>query len=163
MAENKEQHYLLLQQLLEQNRVSEALVELKLLLSAHPEEGRAYALQGHLLWHRLKDLAGAEAAFRQAMRYVPELPALYYDFGALLLSLDKNTETIAVLNKALEVRGIEKERVFRMMGQLYEREQRWTDAIDYYTRALLYSLSESFVLECRKDLLRVKMKMQLPG
>jgi hypothetical protein len=47
------------------------------------------------------------------------------------------------------------------MGQVYEKEKRWSEAVDHYTQSILFSFSDEFVLELRKDLMRVRMKMQL--
>jgi hypothetical protein len=77
------------------------------------------------------------------------------------MRLEKHTETVAVLNRALEVKGIEKDRIHRLMGQVYEKEMRWSEAVEQYTQAILLSFSEEFVLDVRKDLMRIKMKMQL--
>jgi cytochrome c-type biogenesis protein CcmH/NrfG len=161
MSSAQNHQHLEIRHLLKQGRIGDALAALELLLAANPDDGRAHALLGKLLMRDVGDYAQAESAFRSALRFSPALPALYYDFAELLIRMDKPTETIAVLNKALEVQGIEKERIHRMMGQVFEREQRWSDAVDSYTRAVMHSLSESFVQECHKDMLRVRMKMQL--
>jgi tetratricopeptide (TPR) repeat protein len=161
MSNASQQQHLVVRRLLDQGRVGDALAELELMLSANAEDGKAHALYGSLQMREAGDYPAAEAAFRLALRYSPTLPALYYDFAELLIRMDKPTETIAVLNKALEVQGIEKERIHRLMGQVFEREQRWSDAVESYTRAIMHSLSETFVQECRKDMLRVRMKMQL--
>lgn len=77
------------------------------------------------------------------------------------MRLEKHTETIAILNRALEVKGIEKDKIHRLMGQVYEKEKRWSEGVEHYTQAILFSFSDEFVLDVRKDLMRVRMKMQL--
>jgi tetratricopeptide (TPR) repeat protein len=73
--------------------------------------------------------------------------------------MDKGTESVAVLNKALEVPGIDKDKIYSLFGKLYERQAKWEDAIEYYTKAILYSLSDLTLVEYRKDVERVKFKM----
>ncbi len=161
MADTHTTHLISIQQLLAQGKAGEALSELQVLLSRNPEHGRAQALYGHILLNHLVDYSAAEEAFRIALRHAPTYPALYYDYGELLLRLDKGTELIAVLNKSLEVPGVEKDKVYRLFGMLYERESKWEDAISYYTKALLYALSDINVAAYRNDVIRVQGKMNL--
>ncbi len=161
MADTSLQQLISIQQQLDQGRVAESLAEVQLLIARHPEQGRAHALLGHILLHYVKDYTGAEESFRVAMRQSPSYPDLYYDYGLLLLRLDKSTETVAVLNKSLEVPGIEKDKIYRILGMLYERENKWNDAIEYYTKAIIYSLSDVDGTLYRKDVERVKGKMNI--
>lgn len=95
------------------------------------------------------------------MRHAPGYAPLYIDYAEVLMRLEKHAETVAILNRALEVKGIEKDRIHRLMGQVYEKEKRWSEAVDHYTKAILLSFSDVFVLEVRKDMMRVKLKMGL--
>lgn len=159
MADTNVQQLIVIQQYLDQGRIGEALGELLVLLARQPEHGRAQAIYGKILMLSLKDYQSAEEAFKVAMRHAAAYPDLYYDFGELLLRMDKGTESVAVLNKALEVPGIDKDKIYGLFGKLYERQAKWEDAIEYYTKAILYSLSDLTVEEYRKDVERVKLKM----
>lgn len=161
MSANRDQQHLQVRQLLEQGRIADCLTELQLMTSMDPEDGKAQALLGRVQLRHLDDLEGAESSFRLAMRNAPTYAPLYVDYAELLMRLEKHTETIAVMNRALEVKGIEKDRIHRLMGQVFEKEKRWAEAVDHYTQSILFSFSEEFVLEVRKDLMRVRMKMQL--
>jgi len=161
MAETNAQQLIVIQQHLDQNRPGDALAELQVLLARQPEHGRAQAMYGKLLMNYLKDFQAAEEAFRIAMRQAAAYPDLYYDYGELLLRTDKGTESVAVLNKALEVPGIEKDKIYELFGKVYERQAKWDDAIDYYTKAILYSLEDLTVERYRKDVERVKLKMNM--
>lgn len=161
MSANQDQQHLQVRQLLQQGRIADCLSELQLMTARDPEDGKAHALFGHLQLRHLEDMEAAESSLRLAMRYAPTYPPLYLDYAELLMRLEKHTETIAVLNRALEVKGIEKDRIHRLMGQVYEKEKRWSEAVDHYTQSILQSFSEEFVLEVRKDLMRIRMKMQL--
>jgi len=161
MSEHTATQLLLIQQHLEQGKVGEALAELQVMIARHPEHGKAQAMAGSIYLHQLQDFTAAEDAFRIAMRQAPAYPTLYYDYGTLLLRLDKATETVAVLNKSLEVPGIEKDKIYQLFGNLYEREKKWEEAIEYYTKAIFYSLSDLDVTRYQNDLNRVKIKMNL--
>lgn len=161
MADIQAQQLIRIQQLLKEGQAGEALAELQVLLARSPDHGRGQALYGHILLWLLLDYPAAEEAFRIAMRQSPAYPDLYYDYGELLLRLDKGTEMVAVLNKALEVPGIEKDRIYRLFGQLYEREKKWEDALEYYTRAIFHTLSTLTGSAYRDDVERVKGKMNV--
>lgn len=161
MADTNAQQFLIVQQHLEQGRVGEALSDLQVWLLRHPEDGKAQALYGQILFQYLSDFTAAEEAFRISMRLTPAFPDLYYGYAALLLRLDKGTETVAVLNRSLEVPGIEKDRIYQLFGRLYEREGKWEDAMEYFLKAVFYSFEEAKVAEYRKDVERVRSKMNL--
>lgn len=146
-----------IQLLLDKGLEAEALSELQVLLARQPDAGAARALLGRLLMIRLQDMAGAEEAFKQALRTAPNYGPLYYDYGALLIQSDKATEAVAILNRSLEVAGIEKDKIYRLFGQLYERQAKWDDALEYYRLALMWSLEDPGLFE--QDLERVKRKM----
>lgn len=161
MSDTSTQQILTILQLLEQNRAGEALAEIQVLLARSPDHGKAQALYGHILMTYLKDYAAAEEAFRIAMRQAPTYVDLYYSYGELLIILDKGTETVAVLNKALEVPGIAKNKIYQLFGQLYERQSAWNDAVEYYTKAIFYSLNDLEVAQYQAAITRVKGKMGL--
>lgn len=145
--------------LLDKGLEAEALSELQVLLARQPDAGAARALLGRLLMINLHDMAGAEEAFKQALRTAPNYGPLYYDYGALLIQSDKGTEAVAILNRALEVAGIEKDKIYRLFGNLYERQAKWEDALEYYRMALMWSLESPEIFE--KDLERIRRKMAL--
>lgn len=146
-----------IQLLLDKGLEAEAFSELQLLLTRQPELGVARAWMGRLLMIRLQDFAGAEEAFKQALRSAPNYGPLYYDYGTLLIQSDKATEAVAILNRALEVAGIEKDKIYRLFGNLYERQAKWDDALEYYRLALMWSLESPEIFE--KDIERIRRKM----
>jgi tetratricopeptide (TPR) repeat protein len=144
--------------LLEKGLVVECVQELSTLLARQSEHGRANALLGHLQLRYFKDFAAAEEAFKIAMRNAASFPDLYIDYAFLLLQVERYTETIAVINKGLEVPGIAKDKLFQIFGHLYERQSKWDDAVEYYTQALLYTLSNDSLKEYEGDIVRVGVK-----
>ena len=93
------------------------------------------------------------------MRNAPADPELYVDYGELLLRLDKATETVAILNRALEVPGVEKDKIFRIFSQLYERQSKWDDALEYNAKALMFTLNDEMTQQCLQDQERIRRKM----
>ena len=158
MIEAAEKQILNAQLLLDKGLVVECVNELSNVLARNPENGRAQALLGHLQLRYFKDFAAAEEAFKIAMRNAASFPDLYIDYAFLLLQVERFTETIAVINKGLEVPGISKDKLFQIFGNLYERQSKWDDAIEYYIQALIYTLNNDSLKEYEGDLKRVEAK-----
>lgn len=146
-----------IQQLLENGKEAEAMSELQVLLARQPDSGVARALLGRILMQRMLDVSAAEETFKLALRTAPNYAPLYYDYGKLLIQSDKATEAVAILNRALEVAGVEKDKIYRLFGQLYERQAKWEDALEYYRLGLMWSLEVPDSFE--KDMERVRRKM----
>jgi len=144
---------------LRSGRVAEGLSELQILMTRYADDGRVQCLYGYALTNYLEDFPAAEEAYRQALRTVPGYVELYYDYIALLLRMDKPTEAIAILNRGMQVPGIEKDLLYRLMGQVYERESRWQDAIEQYGLALQYTFDQDRIALYIKDIERVKLKL----
>ena len=158
MKEATDSQILKAHRLLSEEKVEECLQELSLVLARQPENGSAQALLGHLRMRYFKNFQSAEEAFKVAMRQSANHPELYYDYAELLVMLERYTETVAVLNKGMEVPGIEKDKLYRLFGRLNERQEKWDDAIDFYTKALLYTFFEEMIAKCNADINRCNMK-----
>jgi Tfp pilus assembly protein PilF len=68
MSDNIATQLLVIQQLLEQGKVGEALAEVQVIIARYPEQGKAQAMLGSIYLHHLADFTAAEEAFRIAMR-----------------------------------------------------------------------------------------------
>lgn len=159
MADTYAQTLLLIQEHLAQGRTGAALSELQLLLARQADHGKAQALYGHILFRHLHDFSGAEEAFRIAMRNAPADPDLYIDYAELLFRLDKATETVAILNRALEVPGVEKDQIYRIFSLLYERQAKWDDAVEYNAKAFMFTVNDEMIQLCENDRERIRRKM----
>lgn len=148
-------------ELLKSGRLEEAFAEINLLLPRFPDSGRLQALHGEVLFRYFRQFEQAEEAFRKAMRADGDDPALYPEYAALLLQGGKYTEVVAVLNRAMEVPLVPKEKIFALFGQLYERQQNWEEAIEYYSKAALFTLDNEEMEKFLNDRLRVARKKAL--
>lgn len=147
--------------LLKDGQVEECINELSLLLIRYPNHGRGNALLGRLYLRHLSDYTQAEECFNQALRFDPLYPELYYDFAELLIQLEKHTGAIAVLNKGFEIPGIEKEKMLRLFGLVYEKQQSYDQAITYYTDGIVQSMSETAIKKLQSDIQRCLLKKRI--
>jgi tetratricopeptide (TPR) repeat protein len=158
MINASEKQFFLASRLLKEGQVEECMNELSLLLIRYPDHGRGNALLGHLFMRHLSDYSQAETCFNQALRFDPLYPELYYDFAELLILIEKHTEAIAVLNKAFEIPGIEKNKLYRWTGMIYEKQKDFDQAILNYTQAIYDSFSDTFIQLLKSDIKRCLMK-----
>ncbi|CAN5376247.1 hypothetical protein BH11BAC2_BH11BAC2_24910 [soil metagenome] len=158
MIDPTEKQYLKARSLLSEGKPDEAVQELSLILALQPDNGKGQALLGHLMFRYFKDYVGAENAFRNAIKQAPTYAELYIDYAEMLLVLERYTETVAILNKSLEVPGIEKDKVNRLFGMLYERQTKWDEAIAYYNKSLIFTFSNEDLKIYEADIARCLMK-----
>jgi predicted Zn-dependent protease len=149
---------LLVKDLIKAGRLEEAFREFNALLARHADNGRVQALYGKMLFRYFSRIEEAEEAFRKAMRTEGSDVELYLDFAALLLQAGKYTDMVPVLNRALEIPLISKEEIFALFGQLYERQRNWDEAVEYYSRAALHTLSAESMEHYLADRARVMKK-----
>jgi tetratricopeptide (TPR) repeat protein len=158
MIETADKQFYKIRTLLLEGRTDDALLELDLLLARQPDFGKGQALLGRLLFRFFQNFTTSEEAFRKAMKHSPDYPELYFDYSELLLQLERFTETVAVLNKAMEIPGIEKDKVYFIFGKLYERQLKWDEAINYYGQALQYTFSDEVLKDCDAAIARCLKK-----
>lgn len=158
MISASDKQFFLASRLLKEGHIEECINELSLLLIRYPDHGRGNALLGRLYLRYLSDYTKAEECFLQALRFDPLYPELYYDFAELLIHLEKYTEAIAVLNKGFEIPGIEKNKLYRWTGMIYEKQKDFDQAILNYTQAIYDSFSDAFIQLLNSDIKRCLIK-----
>jgi tetratricopeptide (TPR) repeat protein len=158
MINASDKQFFLASRLLKEGQIEECINELSLLLIRYPDHGRGNALLGRLYLRHLSDYTKAEECFLQALRFDPLYPELYYDFAELLIQIEKYTEAIAVLNKGFEIPGIEKNKLYRWTGMIYEKQKDFDQAILNYTQAIYDSFSDAFIQLLKSDIKRCLMK-----
>jgi tetratricopeptide (TPR) repeat protein len=161
MINASDKQFFLASRLLKEGQVEECINELSLLLIRFPDHGRGNALLGHLFMRHLSNYNQAEECFNKALRFDPLYAELYYDFAELLIHLEKYTEAIAVLNKGFEIPGIEKEKLLRLFGLVYEKQQNYDQAITYYTDGIIQSMSETAIKKLQGDIQRCMLKKRI--
>ena len=141
MINNAEKEFLTVRDLLREGKAGESLEQLNLVLTRYPDFGKAQAFLGHIHFRYFRDYVKAEEILKAAMVHSAHYDEVYYDYAELLLVTEKYTETVAVLNKSLEVSGIKKEKIYLLFGKLYERQGRYDEAVEYYNKGMLYTFS----------------------
>lgn len=128
------------------------------LIARYPDFGKAHALLGIIYLISFEDHTQAEAYFKQAMILTPAYSSTYLHYAELLFSQERYTEQVAVLNKGLETPGMDKDKVYHLLGLMHERQKQFDDAFENFQKALLYSVDDKDILKYQKAIERCLMK-----
>lgn len=127
--------------LLKEGDFSLAFEVLSEILQKFPDHGVAHALIGHLYKEYGQDNVKAEQFLKKAIQLSPAHLDSYVRLADLFLWQERNNELIALLNKALEVPGPIKDKVYEKFGLMNELQLKFDDAIVHYRKAISNSLS----------------------
>jgi tetratricopeptide (TPR) repeat protein len=148
-------------ELIRNNRISEAIELLEGIISQAPDYGKAYNHLGWLYETKLKNIPAAESMYKQCLAYNPDYPPVYLNLSIALSSLGKYEELKPHLEKALSIPGVEKAAIYNEYGIMYELEQEYTTAIENYKQAIRYSLSDLNVETYSKSIDRCRNKRDI--
>jgi Tfp pilus assembly protein PilF len=143
--------------LIHEGHVAKALEILDSITRQKPDYGKAY---NHLAWiyeHKYYHYAKAETLYRTALAYSPEYAPIYSNYANLLLTMRKFSDLEALLEKARHVPGTCFATIYYLYGIMYELQQQYALAIEYFQKAIADSLSdddldlyESSIKRCEK-------------
>lgn len=138
--------------------VSEALDILLELVGIYPEFGKAFFVMGNIYSNSFNDFSSAETFYKKAISLSPEFSATYLAYAETLIQQERFTETIAVLNKSLEIPGVKKDKANYLFGVMYELQAKFEDAVNCYKKAIAVTLSEEIIAQCEKAMNRCNLK-----
>jgi uncharacterized protein (AIM24 family) len=140
-------HYNKGRELFEARRFEDAERQLEEAYLLRPRDPRVLNLLG-LVYYRGEKLAKAEEVYRKLIAESPEAHTLHYNLGLVCFKLGRLDEAEAAFVKALELtQGNPKINFY--LGSIYERQQRYKDAIYQYRQAGAHILVQR--LEGRMD------------
>jgi len=145
-------------ELIRNNKIADAVLLLENIINQTPDYGKAYNHLGWIYETKFKDVLKAEKMYKQCLAYNPDYPPVYLNLSIVLSLLSKFEEQEALLNKALEVPGIEKSGIINELGILYELKLDYNKAIEYYKSAIKQSLSDKNIETYLKSIDRCRLK-----
>lgn len=122
--------------------INEAADLLNQVNTRFPDYGRAYSVLGSLYHKQLQDYINAENLYRKGINLSPEYSPAYIGLAEILLLHERYPELIALLNKAIEIPGIQKDKVFEQFGRMNELQMKLEEAIGYFKKAIYYSFRD---------------------
>lgn len=134
------------EKLLQDRLIHEAADLLNQLNTRFPEYGRAYSVLGFIYTHHIHDFSNAESLFKRGINLSPEYPPSYIGLAEILLLQERYPELIAILNKAIEIPGVQKDKVYELFGRMNELQMKLEEATSYYKKAIHYSFRDEDIL-----------------
>jgi tetratricopeptide (TPR) repeat protein len=140
---------------------TEAVKKLEEILHQDPDFGKAYNHLGWLHETQFRNLEKAEDFYKLAVAKSPTYPAAYYNYAILLSTLERFDDLDNLLKKALEVKGIEKAKIYNEYGIMFEQIGEYEKAIRFYTDAAKSTLNKDMLNTAKDSIERCKVKTSL--
>lgn len=161
LFEHPEEYFFEADRLINEDQVNEAAVVLRELVTRFPDFGKAYNHLGFLYETKYRDPAQAEIYYKKCLELAPDYPALYLNYSVLLSSQERYSELESLLEKGLEVPGINKAKLYYEVGIMRETKAEFDQAVDAYRKSIQFSFVEGDIALYQSAIQRVETKKGL--
>lgn len=104
------------------------------IISEYPDYGRAHNHLGWLYERKLRYFSKAEEHYKAGLRFAPDYPATWINYGYFLAMEERYDELEKHLFQAIEVRGISKPFIYSELANMYEMKHMYDEATKYYKK-----------------------------
>ncbi len=156
-----EEKFLQADQLISDNRLSDAAKLLEAILAEAPDFGKAHNHMGWLFETKFKNYTRAEEHYRLALKFSPDYTSAYYNYCYLLSSLRRYDELEIMLNRAIKVNGISYATIYNEYGLMREMQGYLDDAIHYFKLHIKNSFDTKSIESAAESIRRCERKKQL--
>jgi tetratricopeptide (TPR) repeat protein len=143
------------------NEYTEAFKKCEAILFEEPDHAPAHNSMGWIFKTQFDDYARAENHFLMAMKMAPMYPHPYFHYATLLTDLERWEDLDLHLSFCVEIATLDKCWIHSKRAAMYELLQNYTDAINNYERAILFSLSDDKIKNYREDIERCYLKQEI--
>ena len=158
-----EEKFLQADQLIAENKLSEAAKMLEAILEEAPDFGKAHNHMGWLFETKFKNFQRAEEHYRLALKFSSDYTAAYYNYCYLLSSLRKFDELEKLLERAIAVSGISYATIYNEYGLMREMQGLLDDAIHYFKLHIKNSFDVKTIETAADSIKRCQRKKELLG
>lgn len=148
-------------QQIKDGQVVEAFDTLTYILEQDVEYGKAYNHLGWLYETKYKNYAKAEECYRLALKYAPDYLAIYINYAILLSTIEKFDELEKLLEKSLQIPGINKAKVWNEYAIMYEVQEKYDKAVEAYRKSIRFSLNNEDITRYEQSIERCRKKQNL--
>lgn len=156
-----EEKFLKADQLIAENKLSEAAKMLEDILEEAPDFGKAHNHMGWLFETKFKNFQRAEEHYRLALKFSPDYTAAYYNYCYLLSALRKFDELENLLKHAIAVSGISYATIYNEYGLMREMQGHLDDAIHYFRLHIKNSFDTKSIETAAESIKRCERKKEL--
>jgi tetratricopeptide (TPR) repeat protein len=139
-------------------QMDEALEALEYGLSHDPEHPGLLTLQGDIYFRDLEQFVQALECYELALLSNPSFIPVYYSFLQLALKLDMHTRVEKLIDAAKKTAGINPARIAYYQSLLYEKLNRYADAVNNLRLAEKYSQCKEEYAFIEKEIERIEQK-----
>ena len=148
-------------QLISENKITEAKELLFELLSEYPDYGRAHNHLGWMYNVKFNNFPKAKNHLELALKYASDYHATYSNYAYLLIDMNLYEEMITFGKKVVDNQIADPATIFNKMGQAYELKGDLMLAHKYYKLGTTKTLNNNFLNELYASINRIKGKMSL--
>jgi tetratricopeptide (TPR) repeat protein len=147
--------------LLNEKAIEEGYNMLTSIIQEAPDFGKAYNHLGWIYETKYKDYAGAERNYKRALECSPEYCATYYNYAVVLSALRRWDDLTALLNKALDIPGMNRSTIHNEFGIMYETQGKFKEAIDSYKNYASTTFVNKQLDTAKESIERCRRKMEI--
>jgi tetratricopeptide (TPR) repeat protein len=147
--------------LIKDNLLSEAVNFLNDILAEAPDFGKAHNHLGWIYETKIKDYTKAEEHYKLALKFSPEYTATYYNYSILLSTLRRYNELLTLLDKAVNIAGINLATIYNEYAIMYESQGKYDEAIKYYKLYVQNSYDNKMIETAADSITRCKRKKEI--
>ncbi|GAB4251759.1 MAG: hypothetical protein Kow0079_05990 [Vicingaceae bacterium] len=141
--------------------IEQAHKTLEDILKMDPTFGKAHNHLGWLYETKYQDYPKAEEHYKKALELTPNYFSVYYNYAILLSTLNRYDDLNKLLDKALQVPGINKATIYNEYGIMFEQLEEYDLAIKNYQNAAKLTLDNAALDRYMNSIERCKKKLTL--
>ncbi len=153
-----EANFLKADDLIRENKISDAIEVLESIIFEEPNFGKAHNHLGWIYETKIQDARKAELHYKQAIKSDPLYTASYINYSYLLSNQNRFDELKNHLEKAILVPGINKATVYNEFGIMYELQGNYKEAVVAFKKAIQHCLDTKIIETYKGNITRCKQK-----
>lgn len=161
MNSHLEELYLEAETEIKNGNYAEAFRKYESILLEEPGNGPTLNSLGWLCKTQIEDYKKAEAYYQASIKAAPLYPHTYYNYATLLTDMERFEELTRHLQACFSVPTIEKSWIYLKFGLMEELKLNFKEAIDFYEKAMLVTMSDDKVKEYQEHISRCQQKIEL--
>ncbi|MCS6795316.1 MAG: tetratricopeptide repeat protein [Raineya sp.] len=145
-------------ELIKSNLIGDAINKLQEIIHRDPTYGKAYNHLGWIYETKMRNYPKAEEYYKKSLEYSPEYLPAYINYAICLSTMNKFDELEVHLENALKQPGIATNSIYNEYGIMYEIQGNYDKAIEYYQKAINYSLNHNDIQIYQDSISRCNLK-----
>ena len=143
------------------NNYTEAFKKYESILFDEPGNAATHNSLGWIHKTQMDNYAKAENHYLAAIKSEPNYPYAYINYATLLMDQERYSDLEKLIQKALEIATTDKAMLYHRLGLANEMQLKFDDAVSFYEKSILFSLSDEKIKNYQADIERVEEKKKI--